>query len=76
MKWNLKNIKNKLLTSPSNWCIIISENSVIGGIKMITDLTIEIFALKCNSQDLFNAKLVASKNQMISGYKKHTTRFT
>ena len=40
---------------------------------MITDLTIEILALKCNSQDLFTAKLVASKNQMISGDKKHTT---
>ena len=40
---------------------------------MITDLTIEILALKCNSQDLFNAKIVASANQMISGDKKHTT---
>ena len=40
---------------------------------MINDLTIEILALKCNSQDLFTAKLVASKNQMISGDKKHTT---
>ena len=43
---------------------------------MISDLTIEILALKCNSKDLFTAKLVASKNQMISGDKKHTTRFT
>ena len=40
---------------------------------MITDLTIEILALKCNSQDLFNAKIIASTNQMISGDKKHTT---
>ena len=40
---------------------------------MISDLTIEILASKCNSQDLFTAKLVASKNQMISGDKKHTT---
>ena len=40
---------------------------------MITDLTIEILALKCNSQDLFNAKIIASANQMISGDKKHTT---
>lgn len=40
---------------------------------MITDLTIEILALKCNSQDLFNAKIIASSNQMISGDKKHTT---
>ena len=42
---------------------------------MITDLTIEILALKCNSQDLFNAKIIASTNQMISGDKKHTTIF-
>ena len=41
--------------------------------KIITDLTIEILALKCNSQDLFNAKIIASTNQMISGDKKHTT---
>ena len=40
---------------------------------MITNLTIEILALKCNSQDLFNAKIIASTNQMISGDKKHTT---
>lgn len=40
---------------------------------MITDSTIEILALKCNSQDLFNAKIIASTNQMISGDKKHTT---
>ena len=40
---------------------------------MITDLTIEFLALKCNSQDLFNAKIIASTNQMISGDKKHTT---
>ena len=40
---------------------------------MISDLTIEILALKCNSQDLFNAKIIASTNQMISGDKKHTT---
>ena len=40
---------------------------------MITDLTIEILALKCNSQDLFNAKIIASTNQMVSGDKKHTT---
>ena len=40
---------------------------------MITDLTIEILALKCNSQDLFNAKIIASTNQMISRDKKHTT---
>ena len=37
---------------------------------MITDSTIEILALKCNSQDLFNAKIIASTNQMISADKK------